>query len=367
MPGPADRSSSLLGPRGPRLLTLSLAALWAVDALLQLQPSNFTGQLVYNTILGNAENQPQPIYGSLVTAAHLLGPYHVELNLAIIVIQLGLAAGLIWPRTTKPALAVSVGWALGVWWLGEGFGGLFAGKATLLVGAPGPALLYAILALVAWPRRPAARGSAAGGSVAGGSVAAAGRLGETGTARIWATLWIGGAVLRLVPFWFPPVYALSGDLQLGLDEEPRWLRGLNLHLSHAATSAGLPLVVGMAVCEAAIGLGVLTRRRRAALAAGIAVSMLYWAIGQQFAGVFTGSATDLAAGPLFVLLALTIWPVDPVSQSAQWKVRGRSRMRISFAGTPPTTALSGTSAVTTALVPTTALSPTVTPRRMQAP
>ena len=46
---------------------------------------------------------------------------------------------------------------------------------------------------------------------------------------------------------------------------------------------------------------------------------------------------------------------------------GASRMRITRAGTPPTTALAGTSFVTTAFVPMTALSPTVTPRRMHAP
>ena len=359
-----DRRRRLIA-RGPRLVTLSLAGLWAIDALLQLQPSNFTGQLVYGTILGNAENQPQPIYGSLVTASHLLGPYYLELNLAIIVIQLAIAAGLIWPRTTRAALAVSIPWALGVWWLGEGFGGVFAGKATLLVGAPGAALLYAILALVAWPRlQPVGRSAAAGGC-----------LGEAGTKAIWALLWTGGASLRVVPFWFAPVYALTGDLQLGLDEEPHWLLELNMRLSRAASSAGLPLVIAMAACEAAIGLGVLTRYRRAALTAGIVVSMLYWAIGQQFAGLFTGTATDLAAGPLFVLLALALWPLVPeralqavaVPQSAQPKLRGRSRLRISLAGTPPTTASSGTSVVTTALVPTTALSPTVTPRRMQAP
>jgi NAD(P)-dependent dehydrogenase (short-subunit alcohol dehydrogenase family) len=45
---------------------------------------------------------------------------------------------------------------------------------------------------------------------------------------------------------------------------------------------------------------------------------------------------------------------------------GRFRIRISRAGTPPTTALAGTSLVTTAFVPMTALSPTITPRRMQA-
>jgi hypothetical protein len=52
---------------------------------------------------------------------------------------------------------------------------------------------------------------------------------------------------------------------------------------------------------------------------------------------------------------------------SQRSVFGSSRMRITRAGTPATTAFAGTSRVTTALVPITALSPTVTPRRMQAP
>jgi hypothetical protein len=47
--------------------------------------------------------------------------------------------------------------------------------------------------------------------------------------------------------------------------------------------------------------------------------------------------------------------------------RGAFRIRMSRAGTPPTTALAGMSFVTTAFVPITALSPTVTPRRMPAP
>jgi hypothetical protein len=282
-----------------RVLQLALAGFWTIDALLQLQPANFSGQLVLGTILGNAENQPQPIYGSLVFAAHLLAPVHVELNIAIIVIQLALACGLLCRRTVKPALALSVAWALGVWWLGEGFGGIFAGKATLLVGAPGPALLYALLALMAWP---------AGRRTTGTTIAAAGALGERAALRAWALLWAGGAILRVVPFWFPPVYALAGDLQLGLDQEPHWLFGVNERLSHLASAAGLPLVIAIALIEASVGIGVLTRYRRTSLAAGIVLSTVYWTFGQQFAGLMAGSATDIAAGPPFVLLAVSLWP-----------------------------------------------------------
>jgi hypothetical protein len=53
--------------------------------------------------------------------------------------------------------------------------------------------------------------------------------------------------------------------------------------------------------------------------------------------------------------------------SPQRNVRGARRIRMSFAGMPPTTAFAGTSAVTTELVPITELSPTRTPRSTQAP
>ena len=299
-----------------RPLVLALALLWALDALLELQPANFTSRLVYETVLGNAEHQPQPIYGSLVEAARLLAPWHAELNALIAVAEAGIAAGLLWPRTMRLALAASIPWSLGVWWLGEGFGGLFAGKATLLVGAPGAALLYALAALVAWPRRDAIgirRGSVEpppdGSGEPDGSLAAAGALGERTTTGAWVLLWVGGALLRVAPFWFPPVYALVGDLQLGLDEEPRWMARLNLHLSHLAAAAGLTLVVALALLEITIGILPLTRWRRAGLALGIAVSLLYWVIGQQLGGLFTGQSTDLSAAPLYVLIAVSLWPV----------------------------------------------------------
>ena len=294
--------------RSVRGVQLALAALWAIDALLQLQPANFTRELVFGTILGNAENQPQPIFGSLVSASHLLGPHAVALNVAIIVIQLVIAAGLLWPRTVKPALGVSVVWALGVWWLGEGFGGIFAGKATLLVGGPGPALLYALLAVIAWPRERRADANGAAAKREGATIAGAGALGERAARGAWVLLWVSGAILRLIPFWFAPVYALVGDFQLGLGEEPHWLFAINETLSRFSATSGLALVIALAVVEAAVGLGVLTRHRRGFLAVGIVVAAVYWTVGQQFAGLFTGTATDVGAGPLFILLALTLWP-----------------------------------------------------------
>jgi hypothetical protein len=63
-----------------------------------------------------------------------------------------------------------------VWYFGEGFSGLTSGHASLITGAPGSALLLALLAGAAWPTRHSSR---------------------VGPARslplAWAALWIGSA------------------------------------------------------------------------------------------------------------------------------------------------------------------------------
>ena len=108
---------------------------------------------------------------------------------------------LLWPRTAKPALALSIAWAWACGGLGEGFGGIFAGKATLLVGAPGPALLYA---------RGARR--LATSTPPWGHDSPLGTLGDRVTR--WSWTFVGSeAPSALAPFWFPPVYALQGDLE----------------------------------------------------------------------------------------------------------------------------------------------------------
>jgi hypothetical protein len=62
-----------------------------------------------------------------------------------------LGLGIAWRPTVKLALGASVAWALGVWWFGEGLGGVLAGTASPVNGAPGAVLLYALLAVLLWP------------------------------------------------------------------------------------------------------------------------------------------------------------------------------------------------------------------------
>ena len=85
------------------------------------------------------------------------------LNTIFATIQLLLGLGIAFRPTVRVALAASVAWSLGVWWFGEGLGGVLSGGASPLNGAPGAVILYALLAVLLWPadrgagRRPSPR------------------------------------------------------------------------------------------------------------------------------------------------------------------------------------------------------------------
>jgi hypothetical protein len=135
---------------GRRGLQIALGLLWLLDGALQLQPYMF-GKRFATGVIQPAMGQPALIGGPITWAAHLVGHDPVPWNAAFAVVQLAIGAGLLVRRTVRPALVVSFGWAFGVWWLGEGFGELFAGMASPLTGAPGAVLLCALIGALAWP------------------------------------------------------------------------------------------------------------------------------------------------------------------------------------------------------------------------
>ncbi len=145
----ADRTSA--GPR--RWLQLALGLVWLLDAALQFQPFMFTRGFVTRVIDPAAMGSPGVISRSVMGTGQLVLTHPALFNAAFATIQLALAAGLLWRRTTRLALAGTIVWALGVWWLGEGLGGLLTGTASPVTGAPGAALLYVVIAVLAWPRR----------------------------------------------------------------------------------------------------------------------------------------------------------------------------------------------------------------------
>ena len=97
------------------------------------------------------------------------------------------------------------------------------------------------------------------------------------------------------------------------------LDGLAHALGGALAGDGFAVAIACAVASAAIGLGVVTRRRpHLFLAAAVAINLVYWFLGQGFGLIFAGGATDPNAGPLFCLLALAMLPsVAPVASDGE--------------------------------------------------
>jgi hypothetical protein len=103
-----------------RGLTLALGALWLADAALQFQPYMFSRAMVATMLAPMEADQPGIIGGPVTLLARLVSEHPVPWNAAFATIQLALAVGLLFRATTRAALAGTIAWSLGVWWLGEG-------------------------------------------------------------------------------------------------------------------------------------------------------------------------------------------------------------------------------------------------------
>jgi hypothetical protein len=218
-------------------------------------------------------------------------------NTTFATVEVLIGVGLLVGATVRPALVASLVWGIGVWGVGEGFGMLLTGHASPLTGAPGAVLLYVVIAVLVWPTGTPDHRPAAGG----------GPLRLLGGVVAWAALWFGAAVLWLLPAnWAPgSTYEALAGAATG---EPAWLSGALGHVAKAADGHGTLMAVALAAASVAIGVGVFTARPVAFLAAGVVASITFWIFGQAFGAVLTGQGTDPNAGPLFVLLVLTLLP-----------------------------------------------------------
>lgn len=289
-----------------RRLEMALGALWLVDGVLQLQPYMFSNAF-FSNMLGMANmGLPGPVPAVLFRITSMLTAQPVLWNALFASLQLAIGAGLLWGRTAFLARPVSIAWALAVWVAGEGFGGLFMPGVSALNGAPGAALLYALAAFILWPRRPG-EGTAA---------ADQGLLGGRGALWCWTVLWSGLALLELGGANHAAVVPAAEVVNIG-EGEPGWLAGLNQHAGHLLAGRGPLFALAAGLTAVAVGWCALRPAwRRIALAAGIALAILYGVFGQDLGGLLTGQATDPGTAPLLVLLALALWPRrDPASRT----------------------------------------------------
>jgi hypothetical protein len=308
--GVAARTADLDSRGARRGLQVALGVVWLLDAVLQLQPYMFGRAFVGMVLEPASMGNPAVIAGPAMWADRLISHDVAAWNTAFALIQLAIAAGLLWRPAVKAALAGSVVWSLAIWWLGEGLGGVLTGTASPVTGAPGAVILYALIAVLLWPRVSRwpqvsrwPRVSRGGAPAAGGL--AAGRWGKAA----WLVLWGSFAYFILQPAVRAP-RALHDTLAGHAAGEPGWLAALDRAAAAAAGSHGLVISVVLAVVFVVIAAGIFfpATVRPALILAGVA-GLAFWVAGQNFGAVLTGTATDPNTGLLLVLLAAAYWPV----------------------------------------------------------
>jgi len=284
-----------------RRLQVVLGLIWLLDAGLQFQPYMFSRGFVANFLAMNDMFQPHLIAVAIENITEFLVPHAAAWNALFATTQLAVGVGLLVRRTVKPALLLSFGWVLGVWVVGEGLGGLFTPiMGSPLAGFPGPVLIYGLVGLVLWPTRRLERET----------VASAGPLGARGTRVLWAALWFGMAIEQLRPGpGFSPSGVMTVVVSMNEPGEPTWLVHLDKLAVTAVNSIGSPLVLLLALVEVTIGVMVLRGHQlKVVLWVAIGLSALFWVVGQNFGDILAGNSTDPGAAPLYVLLALSLYP-----------------------------------------------------------
>lgn len=248
-----------------RHLQIGLGLLWLLDAGLQAQPYMFSRGFAHDIIGPAGDGQPVAVAAPVHWAASVVASHPVLTDTGFVAVQAALGVLLLWRRSARLALAGSIAWGLMIWWLGEGIGGV-AGGVSLLEGSPGAALLYAAVAVVAWPAHDGADQPVA----------------ERTVTILWVALWIAGAAL----------------------------------------GSPSPALVGLYVLVALWAvLGGAWRWLSAIMGAGIAIGA--WVTVQSFGELASGQSTDPNTAPLIVLLALAL----PFAARQRGSAGGREVMR----------------------------------------
>jgi hypothetical protein len=303
--GVAGSVSSGLDAR--RVLQLILAAIWLLDGVLQYQSFMYTKaftQMIGATSSGNPGVVSHPINWNATLVQHHL----VLVNTIFATIQLLIGLGIAWRPTVRLALAASIAWALGVWWFGEGLGGVLSGAASPLNGAPGAVIIYALLAVLLWPSdRITASGAPA-------PFVAARAVGPTVARGLWVVLWGSLAYFALTPANRAPtaVHDMVAGMASG---EPGWLGALDRHAASLAGHSGLAASIVLAAALIVIAAGVFLPPplARGTLILALVVAAVIWVIGEAFGTILAGGGTDPNSGPLLALLALAYWPLVPAA------------------------------------------------------
>ena len=281
-----------------RHLRRCLGAFWLFDAVLQCQPSMFTSRFADKVLGPASQGQPALLLHLMHAVSASVAAHPVLCNVGAIAAQLAIGLTLVTRHFNREALGVSVVWSVLIWVVGEGLGGVASG-ATLLGGAPGAALLYALIALFAWPTK--------------------GIVGDEPPSRFavpaWCALWLTGAVLQLIAGNNSGL-SLTMTIRSVLSGSPNWIVALDRRIANYQFPAWSAALAAALFVLVALWVLVPGRVRHFSLVIGSVISLVAWVLFQGMGNLTSGLATDPNTGPLVILLALAVHGTTHVQRSA---------------------------------------------------
>jgi hypothetical protein len=298
-------------------LQLVLATFWLIDGVLQLQAFFFTKTFGLQMISGMSQGNPSIIARPITWSGSTIGHHAVITDALFAVAQTGIAMAIAWRPTVKVGLAVSIAWAVGVWWVGEGLGGVLNGTANPVNGAPGAVILYALLAVLLWPSDRAGRKV---------SFIAARTVGTPVAKGLWLVLW-GSLSYFAVLGANRSSRGLHNLINAESNGEPGWVAWTDHHAASVVDHNGVAVTAALAVLLLVVALGTYLPRlfANATVALAAVLGLTFWVVGENFGSLFTNGATDVNSGPLLVLLAVAYWrwptSADPTSTDSAISLR----------------------------------------------
>ncbi len=255
---------------------------------MELQPKMFSNFLASLVLKFSVVNQPTIIHSQILFVINILVRHPAVFNLFFVLIQLGIGFLIINPRTVRLGLKVSIVWGLFIWYFAEGLGNLLTHSALLISGAPGAALLYVIIAIGLYPYKK--------------------------TSSKYLLNWFSISVIGYYLIGIVLILANSMNLNMAISNlvhtnamaSTGLISTMQSHFANFIASQSHNIVFVILVCYLLLAGSVLmnSKIRSIGIYLGILLALFFWIIGQNFGGIFVGTATDLNSGPLVILMLL---------------------------------------------------------------
>lgn len=273
-----------------------LGIMWLIDGILQAQPAMPNNGFVQDVLAPALSGQPHWYIQILGWNIQFWSNHSIGADVFATLIQIGIGFFLLIGINHfigRFALWLSIIWGVGIWFVGEGMGGLLTGNSTWLTGTPGSVLFYvggAVLLLLpeTWWRN--------------------GKM-QNIARRSVGVFWLFAATLQALPgsgFWtrqgLVGIFSVEANMP-----QPRFfaypidvvITMVKIHpLLWNATFVLIMVVLGMAFLlnRLPVWVSILTG----------GWLLFSWWIGQDF-GVMGGIGTDPNSAPILGLLIVVTW------------------------------------------------------------